>query len=250
MEGTVQETNVSIRNALYVKDGKLHLESGKPLKIFRIPKFIQNRNPEITLEQIQVQPVKEEIPVSTQLFPLAEALVKFFLEAAYPDDSKVEKIPESFSIRGRGFTFNVSKSNTILTIVYSRFNGDFEKPVIYRGRWFLNPVRALTLAREILGELKKKNLTYKLGEESVLIKEGDTVKVLDLRRALTNEISPYERALLKSALEAMILSGGASDFAGNRLGQIRVLSPGRYSVKGAEIRITTIDKAFLLREIL
>jgi hypothetical protein len=233
---------------LEVRDRRLVLHSNVAPKLNSIPRFLQERI-HVSQEQIKVEPAQEEILVNSQLIPLAEELIKFFAHVVYPDTSKVEK-PESVAVRSGRRVFNLTPTNSVLVVTYSRWNGNPEEPVFYRGRWVLNPVRAFALAKEIIRAAKQGNFTYKLTEQGVLIKDGDSYKVLDIARGTNLELTELERVLFSAAIDSYILSGGTGNFSGKSLGKIRIVNADTFRIGGTTIRITTINKALMLKELI
>jgi len=199
---------------------------------------------------IKVEPVKgEELRIGGQFLPIAKALIDLFAKVVYPDVEKVEE-PQNTTIRtGRG-VLNVAPSEDVAIITYSRFNGDKESPVFHRGRWIVNAVRALALARELLEQVKKGNFTYKLSDSVLLMKDGSSYKLIDVNRGVPVELPERERELLEAALDAYLLSGGAANFGGENLGRIRAVNGETYRIGGITLKIDRVNRALLLKELL
>ena len=230
------------------ENGALHLESSNTPKLNNLPAFLKSRG--VTLEQIKVEPLKVTMPISSEFMDLVNTCLRFSISTVYPDESKLEPLEESGFIRIGNYAVNYRvMNNSVLLLTVSRFNNNFRAPVFYRGSWTLNPVRALALARQMINALRKRNFTYKVDDNLLLMNEAGKMKVLDINRSYTDELTNEERMLLKSALEAFILSGGAGNFAGRMLGKIKVLNADSYRIGHSMVKVT-VDKAFVLKEIL
>jgi hypothetical protein len=234
---------------LYVENGNLVLKSENAPALSNVPAVLARAG--VTLEQIKVEAADEKIPAAP-LLQLAEELLKFFARTVYPDTERTEEF-ESATVRVGRRVFNLRASESVLILTYSHWNGRTDNPIVHRGRWILNPARALALAKEIISAAKENPFNYKLSDDLILMKDSEGYKLLNTRRAVTSEFNKIERILLSSVLETFLLSGMTDTFSGRALGRMRVSSSeGRLmiSMAGSRMVVDKVHQLLFLKELI
>jgi len=232
---------MQVVKGIVVENGTVTLNSDFAPPLNNPPKFLNG------VEQIKVEPIKNEtLIVGAPFLQAAKTLVDFFANKVFPDPEKVSA-PKNVTLRiGKGL-FSLTPSDNVMILTYSRFNGDTENPVFYRGRWILNHIRAYTFARAVLKEMKNRSFTYKISDTSLLMKDENGYKIINLNSGAPLTLLEREVEYLRSCIDEYLLSGVN---ATSRYGRLAVVSPGVYRIGPALINTEKINDALFLRELM
>ena len=234
---------------LFIENGNFILNSNVAPKFSNVPKWLLDQNPQLTPEDLTVQPVKDiKTPVTQKHFLMAEDLIKLFMQSVLPSVP-----PEEWhrTIRAKNDSFILLFQKTQATVIFSRWNGDTEQPVFKRGSWTLNPLRALTLGGKILESIRQRDsFSYKISNNAFILKNKDIFSFLNPETGAAFTINNYEKELLKRAMESYCLTGGIFGSLGNKLGRIQVLPDNTFRIGSVILKDIPIYKAFVLKELL